>query len=80
MKLREQHQGNEIYQLYLTFQENPQRWCMSLVPYVIRYGLCSNILSNFFQTIFFMEQHKGLKQLFHQAMHVWHHGESFLSM
>ena len=35
VKLREQHQGNEIYQLYLTFQENPQRWCMSLAPYVI---------------------------------------------
>ena len=35
VKFREQHQGNEIYQLYLTFQENPQRWCMSLAPYVI---------------------------------------------
>ena len=35
VKFREQHQRNEIYQLYLTFQENPQRWSMSLDPYVI---------------------------------------------
>ena len=35
VKFREQHQGNKIYQLYLTFQENPQRWSMSLAPYVI---------------------------------------------